>query len=365
MNKGPIKAACGAVLAASMLAASGAALAESFHFRVTSALPPTHGLWVGFYKPWMEQVEAESDGRITFTAFVSGELVRAANEPDALEQGTVHIAAPLLPSYDPSSFPMSEVAMLPLAKSSPHIGSRAWKALIESDVELQDGKTFAELEYGRHGLKGLPATISDEFSISTTGQRFESISDLEGVTIRTPTRIHEIYARKAGFNSITMPVFDLFDAMSRGAVDGSLLFISDWTGYGFEQLFEYTVTDLSLGHFSSLMGMTQAQWDAIPEDLQQIMLDAIDDNIDKGADVWAERRVSTIEESKAQGGEFISVHDLNPEVAERLQSAMEETWFEYIRILEEQGAPGTELARLWRDIVIEHGGDVPEAIHDL
>lgn len=345
---------------------SGAALAqESFDLRVTSALSSSHGQWQGFFKPWMEKVEQESDGRISFTPFISGELVKATNEPDALKQGIVQVAAPLLPTYDPAMFPMSEVAMLPLAKSSPKIGSMALKALLESDVPLKDGKTFSELEYGANGLVAIPITISEEYSISTTGQRFENVEDVKSVTLRTPSRIHEMYAENVGINSITMPTFDLFDALSRGAVDGSFLFISDWTGYGFDELFKYTVTDLNLGHFASVMALTEEQWNELPKDLQQIMKEAAEEQIPKGAQLWSDRREQIIKDTKAKGAEFVSVHDLSPDVRDLLLSGMEQTWFDYIDRLEQQGLPGKELARLWRDIVIEQGGDVPAAIHNL
>ena len=354
----------GAALTACL--ASGPVLAEeTFNFRVTSALSASHGQWQGFFKPWMEKVEERSNGRITFTPFVSGELVKATNEPDALKQGIVQIAAPLLPTYDPAMFPMSEVPMLPLTKSSPKIGSLALKALLESDEPLMDGKTFSELEYDANGLVAIPITISEEYSISTTGHRFDTVEDVQSVTLRTPSRIHEMYAKNVGINSITMPAFDLFDALSRGAVDGSFLFISDWTGYGFDELFKYTVTDVNLGHFASAMALTKDQWNALPEDLQTIMLETASEQITEGAQLWVDRREEIMEKTQANGAEFISVNDLSPEVKELLLSGMEKTWFDYIDNLEQKGLPGKKLARLWRDIVIEQGGDVPEAIHDL
>lgn len=338
---------------------------KTYKLRVTSALSTNHGLWVGFYEPWMKKVEEDSDGRVTFETFTSGELVKATNEMESLKQGTVDIAAPLLPIYDPSTFPLSEVSMLPLTKSNPLIGSLAFKELINSDVELKDGKTFSELEYGSQSLKALPATISEEYSISTTGLKFDSVKNVKKAQLRTPSRIHEIYAKNIDANSVTMPTFDLYDAMSRGAVDGSFLFISDWTGYGFEELFTYTVNDVNLGHFSSLLAMTEEQWDEFPEDIQEIMIDASDELVETGAELWVNRSEEIIANSKANGGEFVSVDDLDPEVRDLLIEGMEDTWTDFIKLLNEQGEPGTEIAKLWRDIVIELGGDVPDAVKDL
>lgn len=343
---------------------SGSDSSETFTFRVTSALPPTHGLWEGYYEPLFKQIEEDTDGRVKFEIYTSEELVEATKELEALQNGTVDIAAPLLPIYDPQRYPLSEISMLPLTHSSPEIGSKAFKKLVESDVELQDGKTFQELEYGEYGLKTFPAPISQEYSVSTTGQEFSSVDDLKKLQLRTPSRVHELFAQKVGIKTVTMPTFDLFEAMSRGSVDGSFLFISDWTAIGIENLMKYTV-NMSLGHFSSLLAMTEETWNSIPEDIQEIMLQAMEDNFDGGWQVWNERSDEIINNAKENGAVFTNLEDLNPEVQEVLIKGMEETWFEFIELLEEQGEPGKEIAKLWRDIVLEEGGSVPDAIMEL
>ncbi|MGM0900360.1 MAG: TRAP transporter substrate-binding protein DctP [Bacillota bacterium] len=338
---------------------------EKIKLRVTSALAPTHGQWEGFFVPWMDQVMEESDGRVEFVTFTSGELVEAGNELDALNEGTVDIAAPLLPIYDPQRFPLSEVSMLPLTSSDPIIAGRAYNKLVTSDHKFSNGKTFQEMEYGEHGLKAFGPTISQEYSISTTGLEFNSTTDLKKAKLRTPSRIHEIYSKHVGINSVTMPTFDLFDAMSRGAIDGSYLFIADWTGYGFQDLFKYTVQGINLGHFGSVLAMTEEKWNSIPEDIQQIMIKAMDDHRDAGSQLWIDRSAEIIESTKAEGAKFVQLEDVNPEVKQTLEDGLVKTWHDFIDLLEEQGEPGKEVAILWRDYIIEEGGTVPEEVMDL
>lgn len=338
---------------------------EKIKLRVTSALAPTHGQWEGFFVPWMDQVMEESDGRVEFVTFTSGELVEAGNELDALNEGTVDIAAPLLPIYDPQRFPLSEVSMLPLTSSDPIIAGRAYNKLVTSDHKFSNGKTFQEMEYGEHGLKAFGPTISQEYSISTTGLEFNSTADLKKAKLRTPSRIHEIYSKHVGINSVTMPTFDLFDAMSRGAIDGSYLFIADWTGYGFQDLFKYTVQGINLGHFGSVLAMTEEKWNSIPEDIQQIMIKAMDDHRDAGSQLWIDRSAEIIESTKAEGAKFVQLEDVNPEVKQTLEDGLVKTWHDFIDLLEEQGEPGKEVAILWRDYIIDEGGSVPEEVMDL
>ena len=338
---------------------------EKITLRVTSALAPTHGQWEGFFVPWMEQVTEESNGRVEFVTFTSGELVEAGNELDALNEGTVDIAAPLLPIYDPQRFPLSEVSMLPLTSSDPIIAGRAYNKLVTSDHKFSNGQTFQEMEYGEHGIKAFGPTISQEYSISTTGLEFNSPADLKKAKLRTPSRIHEIYSKHVGINSVTMPTFDLFDAMSRGAIDGSYLFIADWTGYGFQELFKYTIQGINLGHFGSVLAMTEDKWNSIPEDIQQIMIKAMDDHRDAGSQLWIDRSAEIIESTKAEGAKFIQLEDADPEVKKVLEDGLVKTWHDFIDLLEEQGEPGKEVAILWRDYLIEEGGSVPEEIMEL
>lgn len=338
---------------------------ETYNLRISSGDSESHGVWVGFYKPWMEKVEEETDGRVTFEAFTSGELVEYGEELDAVKEGIIDIAAPLLPIGDPGKFPLSEVAMLPLDETSPEIGSASWNALMESDVVLKDDKTFSELEFGDEGLKALAPTISEEYSLATIDSELNTPESLKGLKIRVPSRIHEIFANRVGMGTVRIPSSDLYDALSRGTIDGSFSFIGDWSSFGYDDLFKHAITDINLGHYSAVFAFSQEKWDSLPEDIQEIMVNAQQDLVVEGSDVWVDRTKDVMKEAEEKGTEFIEIDDLNPDVEKLFKESAEETWFEYADILNEQGHPGDELIKLWRDIVIEQGGSVPSAIEEL
>ena len=335
---------------------------EIIKLRATTGLSTQHAWWSHNMVPWMERVEELTNGQVEFETFAGGELVSVPDEGDAVLNGIVDVAL-VLPVYQPDQFPMAEITMLPLAKSDPHIGSNAWKALLNSDVELADGKTFTELQFG--DFKVFPISTTEEYSISTTGKEFKSVKDVKGTALRTPSRIHELYSKKIGINSVTMPAVEMFDSLSRGAFDGSYYSIADWSGYGFQDLFKYTITGVNFGHFNAFIGMNQAKWESLPSNVQEAMTQANEELFSVGAEEWVKRSEEMVKQNTANGGKFVEFSTLDKGVQDVINKGMEDTWMDYAKLLDEQGLPGEKLVKLWRDLVIEQGGDVSENIKNM
>src|SRR5690606_35831659 len=228
-----------------------------------------------------------------------------------------------------------------------------------------DGKSFSELEYASMGLKLLPLSTTAEYTISTTGKEFNSVKDLTSSMLRTSSRVHEMYANNIDVGTITMPASDMYDAMSRGAFDGAVFSIPDWPSYGFQELFKYSISGLNFGHFNSAMAMKQETWESLPEDVQEVFIEVTNEVIEPSADLWMQRQKEMEEYSLENDGKFVEFSDLDPELQEHLISGLEKTWFDYIDLLEEQGLPGKELVKLWRDLIVEEGGKVPEGVMNI
>ena len=335
---------------------------ETIKLRAATGLSAQHAWWANSMVPWMERVEELTDGQVEFESFTGGELVAVPDEADAVLDGTVDVAL-VLPIYEPDQYPMAEVTMLPLSHSDTLIASNAWKKLLESDEVLADGKTYAEMQFA--DFKVFPISTTQEYSISTTGKEFNAASDVKGTSLRTPSRIHEVYAGKTGINSVTMPAVEMYDALSRGTFDGSFYSIADWSGYGFQDLFKYTVTGINFGHFNGFIGMSKEKWEMLPESVQEAMKQANDEIFTPGAQEWMDRAEKAIAENEDKGGKFVEFSTLSQDVQDHLSTGIEETWTNYAELLESNGLPGNKLVVLWRDILIEEGGEVPESVMSL
>ncbi|WP_158595089.1 TRAP transporter substrate-binding protein DctP [Oceanobacillus piezotolerans] len=343
---------------------SGEGSSEKIILKASSGVPEEHVWFEALFNPWMERVVEETNGQVEFELYSGGELVDIGSEFDALESGLIDIALPVFNLYDQKRFPLSEVTMLPTSESDSAIISQAFSSLMYDEHELKEGKSFYDLEFGDKDLKVWGSSMGEPYAMSTTGDPVEKLSELDSLKLRTPTRLTEVYTKHLGATPITMPQTDAYDALSRGTIDGNFISVGDWKSYGYHDLFSYTLEGANLGHFNAVFGMTNEKWESLPENVRTAMDEAAKDLIvDPNATEVMMRLDSEVRELASDNGSvFEKLEDKSPVIQEAVNKAMVETWYEWIDRLEAEGHPGTEIAKLWRQLVEENGGEVPEGL---
>ncbi|MBR0093391.1 MAG: hypothetical protein IJP92_17015 [Lachnospiraceae bacterium] len=344
-----------------------AAADYSYSLNIGTALSPTHGQMVGFWDPWMEAVTNKTGGNVTFTVYSAGELIESGQEYDGLQENIIDIAAPISFTYDPTNFPASDFCMLPLKSSTASIGAEAWKAMLQDEGTQFDGQTFNEYMFGNKNLFVLPVNVAAEACICTSGAELNTVDDFNGLKIRTGSAVHTMLIENLGMESVSMTVYDAYDAMSRGAVDGAIHFIADWASYGLEDIYRYCVDGLAFGgHFCSVAAWNLDTWNEFPEELQNIMIESAYEVIPDGAKMFEDWREQAIADYSAEyGTKFVEFSELSPEVQDKFNEAMTETWKQWIERYDAEGYRATEMAKLWMECIEAAGGEVPDGVHEL
>lgn len=343
-----------------------ASAVEAKNLRASSGVSDKHFWHRGFFQPLMDRVEEETDNKITFDAFTAGELVGLGTEYDALRQGTIDVALTFMAPYDPQRFPYTEVVMLPLLESDANIAATAMVNMMKNDREVQDGKTYYDLEFRDKGLVAFANPPTEPYVLSTTDQTFESVIDFnQQIRIRTASRVHEILASKLGITSLSMPITDAYDALSRNALDGLFYNVPDWIAMGFDELINHTIEGANLGHFVGHTVMTEETWESLSPEVQELFTQASEEIIYDGAALAMSETELNVENNIELGGQFTHLNDLPEEVNQHLTHAMVDTWFDWIDNLEGQGIAGKEMAMLWRDMLVEAGAELPQEILDI
>lgn len=328
-----------------------------------SAGLPEHHFWVGAYMDeFADRVEQETD--ITFTRYYAGELVSIGGERNALDNGVIDVAAPLLAPYHEGQFPLSDITQLPTYRTDSEIVTRAFSALMDSDREIADGSTFYEYEIGDKDLKawGLGATAA--YVISTADEELREPEDFDGMPMRAGSALHTVVLEQLGVTPVTMPAAQAYEAMSRGTIDGIILSVGDWVSYSLEELLTYTITDVAIGHWQSYIAMTEDQWDALSAE-QQERVDRIAREVtEANAEHIEEQDARVRKETADEGAEFVPVSELSEEMQAHIADAARQTWIDWIEDLEEDGHPARETARLWAGLIVEEGGELPEGVAD-
>ncbi|MGD6855750.1 TRAP transporter substrate-binding protein DctP [Bacillus infantis] len=342
--------------------------AESITLRVGTGVGTTHLIYTAYLSKWMEEVENRTNGKVNFEVHYGGSVVAMGREYDALVSGIVDMVMPMFQVYDPVRFPLSEVSMLPLLESNVTTASAAYKELVMGNLPLKEGKSFYDYELKSKGLKMWTTPTTEGYNFSYANKKGpRNLTELTNVTFRSSGRVAEIFSKEIGINAIAMPAGDIYDGLSRGSIDGLYFSIPDWPGYGIDELLGYTIQGVNLGHFSHIFGMTQETWESLPHDVQEVMDEVAAELLDSKEtyQFYEERMEQALNNNKKKGGVIEDMSAQPLEVQEAIDKAIVETWKKWIKMNDENGLPGKETALMWRDLIIKHGGDVPEEIKQM
>jgi TRAP-type C4-dicarboxylate transport system substrate-binding protein len=334
-------------------------------YTASTGYPNTDGSVDTFSIPILENVMEQTE-EVHFEIFTGGELFEADEALDALESESIDIEMVLSPTLDPQRFPYSSVVGLPLLESNASIAAEAVQKLMDSEEEISDGKTYYELEFADKDLFALPIHPTETYLISTTGVKLDSLENYDqSVRIRASSNVHEMFINELGLTPVALPATDIYDGLSRGSIDGVMLNVPDWPPYGVDEQTEYTLTGLSLGHFPVYFSMRQDVWDSFSEEVQNLFLEEASELIQSGPAVYEGQVDEILPEYEEGGGELIEVSSLDSDVQDRINQAIFNTWENWIEDLEDRGHAGKEIALLWRDLIVESGGKVPQEIMDM
>ena len=347
------------------LAAFGAlatpALAQNF--TMSTGLGQPH-MWTAWHmEPFAVAMEEKTGGEVTFTKFYGGELAGVGRSLDSLQTGVIDIASPLLAPYHEGRFPLSDVTQLPTYGTDSPMVTRAFQALLDSDVELADGKTFYEYEITDKNIRVWALGATGPYSISTTEKVLAEPGDFTGTPLRAGSALHTIVLENLGATPVTLPGPQAYEALSRKTIDGIIISISDWPSYSIQELLRHSIVDLSIGHWESYLAISDEAWNEMSEENRKIFDETAREIALTNADKWVENGVSVQETSEADdGGSFVSINDLSQEMQDHIAEAGRQTWIDWIEKTEAAGHPARATAQLYAELIQAEGGSLPEGV---
>ncbi|MDS9469486.1 TRAP transporter substrate-binding protein [Paracoccus sp. MBLB3053] len=249
------------------IAIAGTASAQEVTLRVHHFLSAEAPMHKGVLEPWEKMVEEASGGRIDVQLFPSMQL--GGKPPQLFDQardGVVDVSWTLL-GYTPGRFPISEVFELPFLSGTATSTTMALQ-------EFQAKYMGDELKDVHPLLIHAPAA----YKFHTKGKPIQSMADLAGLKIRTPSRMMTDGLGALGATAIGMPVPEIAQALTTGVIDGAVV---PWEVFGSLRIESVTKDHTEFGTengglSTSVMAlvMNQAKYDSLPDDLKKV----IDDN---------------------------------------------------------------------------------------
>lgn len=195
-----------------------------------------------------------SGGTLKIELYPGGSLVSGGEVQLKLVQDGVADIAEIPIPYTPGRINGLDVFELPNLAQSNSDGALASIKLI--DAGLIDGMDDL-IALGM--LQSGPYFIHTEDPIAT-------LADLRGLKLRVSGKTQaQIVSRLGAVPVSNIPATAIAENVSRGLIDGALVDTGNLYNFGVGDLLKYHVTNLPLGSFAVLFGMSKSRYDSLPD----------------------------------------------------------------------------------------------------
>jgi TRAP-type C4-dicarboxylate transport system substrate-binding protein len=323
---------------------ASAAAAQDVTLTIHHFIGPTAPTQAAFLEPWAERVEEASDGRIAIEIFPSMSL--GGRPPELYAQARDGVADMVwtLLGYTPGAFPRTEVFELPTV----HRGSAEATSQAIQDVMETVGEDFADT----HPI--LIYTHAGQ-ALNMVAKPVRSLADVQGTKLRIPSRSGAMLIEEWGAQPVGMPVPDLPQALSRGAVDGALIPFEISLPLKVHDLVDYVTVGADGRRFGTsvfIFTMNKERYESLPDDLKAVIDAHSGANIaQEYGRIWDEVETPGYDATVAAGNEII---ELTPEAQAEFDAAAAAVEARWIEEANAQGIDGAALVAAAKEAVARY-----------
>ncbi|SMX29445.1 Sialic acid-binding periplasmic protein SiaP precursor [Pelagimonas phthalicica] len=319
------------------------AFAADVTLRLHQFLPAQANVPKNILDVWADKIEAESDGRIEIQRFPAMQL--GGKPPELFDQVVDGVAdiTWTVAGYTPGRFPRAEVFELPFTMTNAEAVSKAYWELAEESMMDQDFKQVKVLGLWVHG----PGLIHSKEPIT-------SVSDLNGVKLRAPTRVTNKMFSNLGATPVGMPVPAVPEALSKGVIDATVI---PWEVTGALKVNEMvgnhtTFGDDTLYTTTFVFAMNKDRYNALPDDLKAV-IDA-NSGLEFSGFAGKQMQMDDAGPAKAAMERGNNIITLNADQVAEWKAAAEATTADWVAEMDEKGLDGTALKARAAELIAKH-----------
>jgi len=232
-------------------------VADPVTFSLSHFMSNQHPLHTNVLVPFADAVSEQTEGRVTINVYPSNELGPPPTTVDSVVSGAFEMGF-VLAAYTPGRFPLTSILEFPFMFETALQGN-----LVAADMR----DDLQEYEYSDMKLLWVGGTDIAKIFIN---KEVTDVAGLAGLKLRSPGLLYnELYA-KLGATELSLPVSDLYDALDRGIVDGSLMSPSALISFKLSEVTD-NIIDLDVYMNPLIFVMNSDAWAKVSEADQQVM----------------------------------------------------------------------------------------------
>jgi TRAP-type C4-dicarboxylate transport system substrate-binding protein len=301
-------------------------------FHLNHFMSPMHPIHVNMFEPMVKEVKEKTEGRVEIVLHPGSALAAPPDCYDAVVSGVAGMGF-VLPAYTPGRFPLSQTLEYPFLFTS----------ALQANLTARDiTPLLQEQEYSDTKLLWFGGTDLGHFLLK---KEVKTLDDLKGMKLRSPGPIYNDVIRAIGGVEVSLPVSDLYDAMDRGVVDGTVMAPSALLSF---KLIEVTNQIVVLNMYTTplIFFANKDLWNKVSPEDQKVIMDIVDtfpERIGRQYNVEVEHGMS---EAQKAGKDIFTFSDADMAA---FHAAVDPLIKQWIADLEAAGKPGQQVY----DMVIE------------
>ena len=308
----------------STLFIAGASLAADDVLRLKFAYYPPAKSDLGIlFQGFCKDMEKATGGRIKIDFYGGGSLLHAPQVYEGIKNGITDIGYSHI-EYTPGRFPVSAARQLPLGYPSGWVANQ-----VANDFHNQftkDAKEWNDIE--------VLWMHSSPPNILITTKPVRKMEDLKGMVIRAPGMVGKIVSA-LGATPAPTPVMEIYDAMSKGVIQGVNIPFEAEASFRFADVAKYATASWQIGNvYAFYIGMNKNSYNKIPEDLKPVFQRVCGEYREKMALVWNASDIRGKAYAEKKDVEIIS---LEPDQIARWQEAANTVIGEYVKEMTAKG----------------------------
>lgn len=316
---------------AAMLPAAGRAQG-TIKLKIADSFPVGHYIPEYTVKPMMERIKANKALGVDFEYYPAEQLGKAKDLLSLAQSGVVDIAY-VAPAFVTDKLPLSVVAELPLNFSGSCKGTLAYWNL------AKPGGLLAKKEFEPNGVRVLFSLVLPPYQM-VTRKPFASLKDVEGWKIRTTGSAKELALKKLKTVPIQIPTPDVYEALSRGTIDGMLFPFNSLPPYDLHKISKYSTVGENFGSFVANYVINEKKWKTLTPAVQKSLTDLGEELVRKSCEQTERDEARDIEKVKQAG---VALVTLNPPDKAQLHAVMGAVAKDWAENLDRRGKGGTEV----------------------
>ncbi|MFO1189698.1 MAG: C4-dicarboxylate TRAP transporter substrate-binding protein [Alphaproteobacteria bacterium] len=286
------------VASAAIAIASLASAAQATELKIALGIGPKHPIAASGYESFVKELEARTKGSVTGKFFMSGALLSIRGALAGLKDGVGDMAI-IVYSYYPAEMPAYQVIseLQNLGKENAATSGASSEFTMLHCAQCQK-------EYAANGLVQLSGYAGPSYVIISKS-KIETLADISGKKIRSGGGSFSAWARAVGALDVNMPVDDMYQGFSSGAIDAGVQTQAAVRTYGFWDTAKH-VTDLPVGIISatSIFTVSRLTWKDLKPAERAAMLQAASVGMGSTIKAYDEEVSSIAGPAKDRGVQF-------------------------------------------------------------